>query len=163
MLPRGEFALRAPIRSGELRVTALGVYEAEVNGAVVRDHVPTPGWTSTATAAPGTASGLPRPVTTSGRRSRAPSRSSTSATPPLPDDVPVTNTTFTAAGVPTHALNVLARAASCLGPLRGHGLHPDNVLRTALTLLCGLLLAAPVSSASAAETSHDGLISAGAV
>ncbi|MGD6741150.1 family 78 glycoside hydrolase catalytic domain [Streptomyces sp. BH106] len=45
-LLRGEFAARASVRSARLLVTALGVYELEVNGAVVGDHVLAPGWTS---------------------------------------------------------------------------------------------------------------------
>lgn len=43
---RREFDLRAPPRKARLYVTALGVYEAHLNGAVVGDHVLAPGWTS---------------------------------------------------------------------------------------------------------------------
>ncbi len=42
---RREFSLRAGIQSARLYVTALGVYEAEINGRVVGDHVLAPGWT----------------------------------------------------------------------------------------------------------------------
>ncbi|MCW8383565.1 glycoside hydrolase family 78 protein [Streptomyces justiciae] len=45
-LLRGEFTARAPVRSARLLVTALGVYELELNGAPVGDHVLAPGWTS---------------------------------------------------------------------------------------------------------------------
>lgn len=43
---RREFDLRAPARRARLYVTALGVYEVQLNGAVVGDHVLAPGWTS---------------------------------------------------------------------------------------------------------------------
>ncbi|MWA16161.1 glycoside hydrolase family 78 protein [Streptomyces sp. BA2] len=45
-LLRGEFTVSGPVRQAELRVTALGVYEMQLNGAVVGDHVLAPGWTS---------------------------------------------------------------------------------------------------------------------
>ncbi|MFD7136817.1 family 78 glycoside hydrolase catalytic domain [Streptomyces sp. NPDC059894] len=45
-LLRGEFTARAAVRSARLLVTALGVYEMQINGAVVGDHVLAPGWTS---------------------------------------------------------------------------------------------------------------------
>ncbi|GGS33033.1 family 78 glycoside hydrolase catalytic domain [Streptomyces griseoviridis] len=46
VLLRAEFTARAPVRSARLLVTALGVYELALNGAVVGDHVLAPGWTS---------------------------------------------------------------------------------------------------------------------
>lgn len=42
---RCDFELRAGIKSARLYITALGVYEAEINGQVVSDHVFAPGWT----------------------------------------------------------------------------------------------------------------------
>ncbi|WP_017627288.1 glycoside hydrolase family 78 protein [Nocardiopsis chromatogenes] len=45
-LLRSEFTLKGEVTAAELRVTALGVYELELNGAVVGDHVLAPGWTS---------------------------------------------------------------------------------------------------------------------
>ncbi|MFJ3666774.1 family 78 glycoside hydrolase catalytic domain [Streptomyces sp. NPDC090106] len=45
-LLRAEFTAHAPVRSATLRVTALGVYEMEINGRRVGDHVLAPGWTS---------------------------------------------------------------------------------------------------------------------
>ena len=42
---RREFELRAGIKSARLYITSLGVYEAEINGKVVGDHVFSPGWT----------------------------------------------------------------------------------------------------------------------
>ncbi|MCA9964034.1 MAG: glycoside hydrolase family 78 protein [Anaerolineales bacterium] len=42
---RREFELRCGIASARLYVTALGVYEAEINGRLVSDHVLSPGWT----------------------------------------------------------------------------------------------------------------------
>ena len=42
---RSEFALRAGIQSARLYITSLGLYEAEINGSVVGDHVLSPGWT----------------------------------------------------------------------------------------------------------------------
>jgi alpha-L-rhamnosidase len=42
---RREFELRSGIRSARLYITALGLYEAQVNGKVVGDHVFSPGWT----------------------------------------------------------------------------------------------------------------------
>ncbi|HMN59324.1 MAG TPA: family 78 glycoside hydrolase catalytic domain [Anaerolinea sp.] len=42
---RREFTLRAGFRSARLYITALGLYEAEINGEVVGDHVLAPGWT----------------------------------------------------------------------------------------------------------------------
>jgi alpha-L-rhamnosidase len=44
-LLRREFELRAGIQSARLYITALGLYEAEINGQVVGDHVFSPGWT----------------------------------------------------------------------------------------------------------------------
>ncbi len=41
-----EFEVRAGIESARLHVTALGVYEAQINGQVIGDHVLAPGWTS---------------------------------------------------------------------------------------------------------------------
>ncbi|GGY97711.1 glycoside hydrolase family 78 protein [Streptomyces poonensis] len=46
VLLRNEFTARAAVRSARLLVTALGVYELELNGTVVGDHVLAPGWTS---------------------------------------------------------------------------------------------------------------------
>ncbi|MFF9542527.1 glycoside hydrolase family 78 protein [Streptomyces albidoflavus] len=43
---RREFRLRGPVRSARLYVSALGVYEAEINGRPVGDHVLAPGWTA---------------------------------------------------------------------------------------------------------------------
>ena len=45
-LLRREFDVRPGLTSARLYVTALGVYEAQLNGAVVGDHVLAPGWTS---------------------------------------------------------------------------------------------------------------------
>ncbi len=42
---RRNFTLRAGIRTARLYVTALGLYEAHLNGQVVGDHVLAPGWT----------------------------------------------------------------------------------------------------------------------
>ena len=43
---RREFELRSNIKSARLYITALGVYEAEINGQLVSDHVLAPGWTA---------------------------------------------------------------------------------------------------------------------
>ncbi|MGC0379084.1 family 78 glycoside hydrolase catalytic domain [Streptomyces sp. SAI-229] len=45
-LLRSEFTARTAVRSARLLVTALGVYELELNGTTVGDHVLAPGWTS---------------------------------------------------------------------------------------------------------------------
>ncbi len=45
-LLREVFTVSSQVRQAELRVTALGVYEMHLNGAVVGDHVLAPGWTS---------------------------------------------------------------------------------------------------------------------
>ncbi|GAA1773683.1 family 78 glycoside hydrolase catalytic domain [Nonomuraea bangladeshensis] len=45
-LLRGEFEVRRGVRAARLYTTALGVYEAELNGEVVGDHVLAPGWTA---------------------------------------------------------------------------------------------------------------------
>ncbi|WP_217562286.1 family 78 glycoside hydrolase catalytic domain, partial [Streptomyces sp. GbtcB6] len=45
-LLRRDFALTGPVASARLYVTAYGVYEAEINGERVGDHVLAPGWTS---------------------------------------------------------------------------------------------------------------------
>ncbi|MBL7497367.1 glycoside hydrolase family 78 protein [Frankia sp. CNm7] len=45
-LVRGEFLARPGLRSARLYATALGVYEACLNGSVVGDHVLAPGWTA---------------------------------------------------------------------------------------------------------------------
>ncbi len=45
-LLRHEFAVRAGVKQARLYVTALGVYEAHLNGQPVGDHVLAPGWTS---------------------------------------------------------------------------------------------------------------------
>lgn len=42
---RREFELKAGITSARLYITALGLYEAELNGQVVGNHVFSPGWT----------------------------------------------------------------------------------------------------------------------
>jgi alpha-L-rhamnosidase len=43
---RHEFEVRPGVTSARLYITALGVYEPHLNGAVVGDHVLAPGWTS---------------------------------------------------------------------------------------------------------------------
>ena len=43
---RREFDVRPDVARARLYVTALGVYEAQINGAIVGDHVLAPGWTS---------------------------------------------------------------------------------------------------------------------
>ncbi|CAM5645726.1 alpha-L-rhamnosidase [Streptomyces pilosus] len=43
---RREFRLRGSVRSARLYATALGVYETEINGRRVGDHVLAPGWTA---------------------------------------------------------------------------------------------------------------------
>jgi alpha-L-rhamnosidase len=43
---RREFSVKAGFTRARLYVTALGVYEAQINGIVVGDHVLDPGWTS---------------------------------------------------------------------------------------------------------------------
>jgi alpha-L-rhamnosidase len=45
-LLRHEFDVRAGVAKARLYVTALGVYEAQLNGVTVGDHVLDPGWTS---------------------------------------------------------------------------------------------------------------------
>ena len=45
-LLRREFAVRGPVTRARLYLTAHGVYEAELNGQVVGDHVLAPGWTT---------------------------------------------------------------------------------------------------------------------
>jgi alpha-L-rhamnosidase len=45
-LLRREFEVRAGVAQARLYITALGVYEAQLNGAAVGDHVLAPGWTS---------------------------------------------------------------------------------------------------------------------
>ncbi len=45
-LLRAEFTVRRPVASAELLVTALGVYEFELNGQLAGDLVLAPGWTS---------------------------------------------------------------------------------------------------------------------
>jgi alpha-L-rhamnosidase len=45
-LLRREFAVRPGVARARLYATALGVYEAHLNGRVVGDHVLAPGWTS---------------------------------------------------------------------------------------------------------------------
>jgi alpha-L-rhamnosidase len=45
-LLRREFEVRAGVTQARLYVTALGVYEAQLNGAVIGDQVLAPGWTS---------------------------------------------------------------------------------------------------------------------
>lgn len=42
---RQTFRISSPIQKATLRITALGVYEAEINGHRVGDHVLSPGWT----------------------------------------------------------------------------------------------------------------------
>ena len=46
LLLRREFTLEKPVARARLYVTALGVYEAELNGEPVGDQVLAPGWTS---------------------------------------------------------------------------------------------------------------------
>jgi alpha-L-rhamnosidase len=43
---RREFEVRQGMKSARLYISALGVYEAEINGCVVGDQVMAPGWTS---------------------------------------------------------------------------------------------------------------------
>ena len=43
---RKKFAAEKAIKKTELEITALGVYEAEINGQRVGDFVLAPGWTS---------------------------------------------------------------------------------------------------------------------
>ncbi|HUX12613.1 MAG TPA: family 78 glycoside hydrolase catalytic domain [Spirochaetia bacterium] len=43
---RREFMVRSTVMKARLYVTALGLYEAQINGAVVGDQVFSPGWTS---------------------------------------------------------------------------------------------------------------------
>ncbi|MDO5422251.1 MAG: family 78 glycoside hydrolase catalytic domain [Eubacteriales bacterium] len=43
---RRDFALRKPVSSAKLYLTALGVYEARMNGTRVSDYVLAPGWTA---------------------------------------------------------------------------------------------------------------------
>lgn len=45
-LLRREFDVRAEVRRARLYITALGVYEAQLNGTTIGDHVMAPGWTS---------------------------------------------------------------------------------------------------------------------
>ncbi|MFI6541268.1 family 78 glycoside hydrolase catalytic domain [Nonomuraea sp. NPDC050547] len=45
-LLRGVFTVRPAVASARLYATALGVYEIELNGVTVGDHVMAPGWTS---------------------------------------------------------------------------------------------------------------------
>ncbi|MFD8871460.1 family 78 glycoside hydrolase catalytic domain [Streptomyces sp. NPDC059590] len=45
-LLRREFTVRGPVTAARLYITACGVYEAELNGVRVGDHVLAPGWTS---------------------------------------------------------------------------------------------------------------------
>src|SRR5215211_5724265 len=45
-LLRHEFDVRVGVQAARLYITALGVYEAQLNGTVVGDHVMAPGWTS---------------------------------------------------------------------------------------------------------------------
>ncbi len=45
-LLRHEFAVRPGVFHARLYITALGVYEAQLNGVTVGDHVLAPGWTS---------------------------------------------------------------------------------------------------------------------
>ena len=45
-LLRKEFAVRAGLAQARLYITALGVYEAQLNGSPVGDHILAPGWTS---------------------------------------------------------------------------------------------------------------------
>ena len=45
-LLRREFTVRQGVRRARLYVTSLGVYEAQINGERVGDHVLAPGWTS---------------------------------------------------------------------------------------------------------------------
>ena len=42
---RREFVLKSDVKSARLYITALGLYEAQINGKVVGDHVLAPGWT----------------------------------------------------------------------------------------------------------------------
>ena len=42
---RKPFRLDGPVKSAVLHITALGLYECEINGNVVGDHIFAPGWT----------------------------------------------------------------------------------------------------------------------
>lgn len=42
---RREFTISSQVKSARLYITALGLYEAQINGEVVGDHVLAPGWT----------------------------------------------------------------------------------------------------------------------
>jgi alpha-L-rhamnosidase len=42
---RREFTVRPGVKAARLYITALGLYEAQINGVVVGDHVLAPGWT----------------------------------------------------------------------------------------------------------------------
>jgi alpha-L-rhamnosidase len=46
LLLRRDFTVRGPVAAARLYVTARGLYEVEINGAVVGDDVLAPGWTS---------------------------------------------------------------------------------------------------------------------
>ena len=43
---RREFDIRPGMKIAQLYITSLGVYEAQINGSVVGDHVLSPGWTA---------------------------------------------------------------------------------------------------------------------
>ncbi len=43
---RREFDLRQEVKQARLYITALGLYEAQLNGVIAGDHVMAPGWTS---------------------------------------------------------------------------------------------------------------------
>ncbi len=45
-LVRGEFAVKGPVARARLYTTALGVYEARLNGQAVGDEILAPGWTT---------------------------------------------------------------------------------------------------------------------
>lgn len=45
-LLRREFDVRSGVQNARLYITALGVYEAQLNGVMVGDHIMAPGWTS---------------------------------------------------------------------------------------------------------------------
>jgi alpha-L-rhamnosidase len=45
-LLRREFDVAGPVKQARLYITSLGLYQAQINGAVVGDHEMAPGWTS---------------------------------------------------------------------------------------------------------------------
>ncbi len=52
------FTLSGSIRKARLFITALGVYEARLNGRRIGDYVPAPGWTASSTISSGDRRGI---------------------------------------------------------------------------------------------------------